>query len=94
MSRHPARWGSALCGLTFLTVAAAWAVLELDLADVDGAGVAVAVALIVLGVVGIAATVVIARRPTLPATPAGERLEEDDHPTRTDRPTDLEEGQR
>lgn len=91
MNRHPLRWGSALTGLTFLAVAAAWTVLELDLLDVEGVGPVVAVVLIVLGVVGIVGTVVIARRPTLPATPSGERLEEDDHPTRTDRPDDLEE---
>lgn len=69
MNRHPVRWGSALTGLTFLAVAAAWAVLELDVVDVEGAGPVVAVALIVLGVIGIAATVVVARRPHQPPVP-------------------------
>ncbi len=91
MNRHPVRWGSALTGLTFLVVAACWAVLELDVVDLDDAGPAVAVALIVLGVVGIAATVVIARRPTMPRTPSDERLEEHDDTTWTDRPIDPEE---
>lgn len=94
MNRHPVRWGSVLSGLTFLVAAAAWAVLELDLVDLDGAGPVVAVALIVLGVVGIAATVVISRRPALPRTPSGERLEEHDDTTWTDRPTDPEGDQR
>lgn len=92
MNRHPVRWGSALTGLTFLGAAVAWAVLELDVVDVDGAGLVVAVALIVLGVVGIVATVVVARRPQQPPVPepavprpaTGERLEENDDPKEND----------
>ena len=78
MNRHPVRWGSALTGLTFLVLAAGWAVIELDVVALDDAGPVVAAALIVLGVVGIVATVVIARRPTMPRTPSSERLETTD----------------
>lgn len=88
MNRHPVRWGSVLFGLTFLAVAAAWTVLELDAVDVEDAGPVVAVALIVVGVIGIAVTVVVARRPTLPATRSGERLEENDD---ADDPDDTKE---
>ncbi len=66
MNRHPFRWGSAVFGLAFAAVVAAWVVLELELLDVDTAGVAVAATLIVLGVLGIVGTVIASRRPSVP----------------------------
>ena len=75
MNRHPFRWGSAVFGLAFAGIVTAWVVLELDLLDVDTAGVVVATTLIVLGVLGIAGTVIATRRSRQP-----EAVEpEDDH---------------
>ncbi|WP_375001968.1 hypothetical protein [Aeromicrobium sp. CTD01-1L150] len=85
MNRHPFRWGSAVFGLAFAAVAAGWTALELDVLDVDTAGVAAAATLIVLGVLGIIGTIVVSRRPQQPAVPVtsspsdqeGEMLEPD-----------------
>lgn len=66
MNRHPFRWGSAVFGLGFAGIVTAWAVLALDLLDVDTAGVVVATTLIVLGVLGITGTVIASRRSSRP----------------------------
>lgn len=61
MTRHPLRWGSLVFGLAFATVVVVWAVAEQGLVTAEAAGAGVAVALIVAGVIGVVATIRVAR---------------------------------
>ena len=61
MNRHPFRWDALVFGLFFLAVLGEWAVWEQNLLDQADLAFTAAAALIVLGVVGILATVVSAR---------------------------------
>lgn len=56
MNIHPPRWGTFTVALLLALVLLGWARWEHDLLDSDQAGLAVAITLIVLGIVGIAAT--------------------------------------
>jgi len=58
MTRHPFRWDALIFGLFFLAVLTQWAVWEQDWLDQDDLAYLAAAGLIVLGVVGILATVV------------------------------------
>lgn len=64
MSRHPVRWGSLFFGVVLATVVVVWAVAEQGLVSAEAAGAGVAVALIVIGVIGVVATIRVARPPT------------------------------
>lgn len=56
MSRHPFRWESLAFGLFFLAVVANWAVWRQDLLTPRQLTLTGSAALIVLGVIGVAAT--------------------------------------
>lgn len=60
--RRRARPASTVFGLLFLAVAGAWAAHEQDLLDGDELGRAMAVGLIVLGALGLLASVLLTRR--------------------------------
>lgn len=72
MNRHPFRWDAIAFGLFFLAVLGQWAVWEMDWLEPDDLAFVAAAVLIVLGVVGIAATAISARpgRRNAPFTPA------------------------
>lgn len=73
MTRHPFRWDAFIFGLFFMAVLTQWAVWEQDWLNQDDLAYLAAAALIVLGVVGILATVVGNRRPKkAPFTPERE----------------------
>ncbi len=71
MKRHAFRWDAVAFGLFFLAILGQWAVWEQDMLSPDDLGYIVAGALILLGLVGIVATVVSARsgHRTAPFTP-------------------------
>ena len=71
MNRHAFRWDAIAFGLFYLAVLGQWAVWEQDLFEPDDLAYLAAAVLIVLGVVGIAATAIGARpnRRTAPFTP-------------------------
>jgi hypothetical protein len=56
MSKHPFRWESLLFGLFFLSVVGNWAVWRQDLLTPRQLSLTASGALIVLGVIGVAAT--------------------------------------
>lgn len=68
MNRHPFRWESLAFGLFFLSVVGNWAVWERDLLTPRELGLTASGVLIILGLVGIAATVRQAR--PVPHTPS------------------------
>lgn len=79
MNRHAFRWDAFIFGLFFLAVLGQWAVWEQDLLGPDDLAYVAAAVLIVLGVVGILATAISARKPrTAPFTPEP-KPETDDH---------------
>jgi len=83
MNPHPPRWGTFTLALLLALVLLGWAWWEQDLLDSEDAGLVLAIALIVLGVVGIAATAWRSRpRRTRPAEP------ETPEPTPVARPAD------
>lgn len=89
MNVHPPRWGTFTVALLLALVLLGWARWEHDLLDSDEAGLAVAITLIVLGIVGIVATAWRSwpgrgPEPTTPAPDAGR----DDETTRRDVPAD------
>jgi uncharacterized membrane protein YqjE len=70
MNRHPFRWEGLAFGLFFLAVLGQWAVWEQDWLDPEDLGYLAAATLILLGVLGIVATVGNSRRPQeAPHTP-------------------------
>ena len=80
MNRHPFRWDALVFGLFFLAVLGQWAVWEQDLLGPEDLAYLAAAVLIVLGVVGILATVVGARKPqTAPFTPEPQPDRRDKH---------------
>ena len=87
MKRHAFRWDAAVFGLFFLAVIGQWAVWEHDVLSPDDVAYLAAGVLIVLGLVGIVATVVSARsdRRTAPFTPST-TTDTTDQPTTTDQP--------
>lgn len=66
MNRHPLRWENLVFGLLFWAIVGNWAVWKRDLLTPRELGLTVAALLIVLGVLGVAATLWQARpaRPT------------------------------
>jgi hypothetical protein len=68
MNRHSFRWEALVFGLFFLAVVGTWTVWKAGLLDSDQLAYAAAGALIVLGVVGIAASIAGPRK--LPAAPS------------------------
>ncbi len=64
MNRHPFRWGSLSFGLIFLACAGSWAVWKQDLLTPREFSLTSAGVLIVLGVLGVAATLWQARPTT------------------------------
>jgi hypothetical protein len=102
MNPHPPRWGVLTVAVLLALVLLGWAWWEHDLLDSDEAGLAIAVVLIALGVVGIAATAWrsmpgrkasatpgSAREPEpVPDAPAPTDRLGDAEPTRTLSPTD------
>ncbi len=79
MTRHPFRWDAAAFGLFFVAVLGQWAVWEQDLLTPDDLAYLAATVLIVLGVLGIAATAIGGRpaRRTAPFTPTPENRHHD-----------------
>ena len=71
MNRHPFRWEGLAFGLFFLAILGQWAVWEQDWLEPEDLGYFAAATLIILGVLGIGATVAGNRRPQeAPHTPA------------------------
>ena len=68
MSRHPLRWEGLVFGLFFLAVVGNWAVWKQDLLTSRQLSLASSGVLIVLGLIGVAATLWKSR--PVPATPA------------------------
>ncbi|MBC7631212.1 hypothetical protein [Aeromicrobium sp.] len=68
MSRHPIRWNSLLFGLLFLAVLGNWMVRTQDLLTTRQLSLTVSGVLILLGLAGVAATILKAR-PARPHAP-------------------------
>jgi hypothetical protein len=68
MTRHPFRWENLIFGVVFLGIVASWAVREQDLLTPRELSITASAVLIVLGVVGIAATLWRARPAPVPPT--------------------------
>ncbi|MCW2840427.1 MAG: hypothetical protein JWR55_1910 [Aeromicrobium sp.] len=68
MTRHPFRWENLIFGVVFLAIVANWAVWKQDLLTPRELSITASAALIVLGVVGIAATLWRARPASVPPT--------------------------
>lgn len=81
MRKHRFRWDSLVFGVFFLAVVGNWAVWKEDILDPRELALSASGVLILLGVLGIAATVWQAR-PTRPAVP-GQPDDADDNPTQT-----------
>lgn len=80
MSKHPPRWESLAFGVFFLAVVACWAVWSEDLLTPRQLSLTASGALIVLGVIGVGATLRPARRtPVTPAVPTTDDPEGHDH---------------
>jgi hypothetical protein len=68
MKKHPFRWESLAFGLFFLSCAANWAVWKQDLLTPRELSLTASGVLILLGVLGVAATLWQARRSPVPST--------------------------
>lgn len=68
MTRHPLRWDSLIFGLLFLLVVGHWAVWKQDLLTARELSLTASGVLILLGVIGVAATLWGARPGPPPAT--------------------------
>jgi len=69
MTRHPIRWSSLVFGLAFLSGLGQWAVRDQDLLSARDLSLTTSAVLIVLGLLGVFATL---WKPTRPADPAAE----------------------
>lgn len=70
MTRHPFRWGGLAFGLFFAAVIGQWALWRSDLLNPDQLAYIAAGVLIVLGTIGIVASIAQPKPPTLgPPTP-------------------------
>jgi uncharacterized membrane protein YqjE len=80
MNRHPLRWDNLIFGLLFLVCVGNWAVWKQDLLTSRELGLTASGVLIVLGVIGVIATLWRTRpaRPTSTDTPEGIDYEEAD----------------
>jgi uncharacterized membrane protein YqjE len=81
MSRHPLRWDSLVLGLFFLAIVAGWAVWQQDLLSQRELSLAASGVLIVLGVIGVAASLWQSRptpAPSVTTTTEGDLHEEAD----------------
>jgi len=67
MNRHPLRWESLVFGLFFLAAAGQWAVWKQDLLTPRELSLTASGVLIVLGILGVAATLWHARPSTAPS---------------------------
>ncbi|AWB93306.1 hypothetical protein [Aeromicrobium chenweiae] len=80
MNRHPFRWEGLAFGLFFLAIVGNWAVWERDLLSTRELSLTASGVLILLGVIGIAATL----RPTRPSQPTPHPVPEGDHDEEAD----------
>ena len=85
MSRHAFRWDSLVLGLLFAAAVGGWAVLDQDALTARQLSVTASVILILLGLLGVAATLVTPRRPAPPSTSSTDTSSTDTQ-TRTDVP--------
>lgn len=78
MNRHPFRWENLAAGLFFLAVVVNWAVWKQDLLTTRELSLTAAAVLILLGLVGVAATLRPTRHEPAVTTEEGEPHEEAD----------------
>jgi hypothetical protein len=77
MTRHPIRWSSLIFGLVFLSWLGQWAVHDQDLMSARNLSLTTSAVLVVLGLLGVTATL---WKPTRPADPTPEPvLTPEDH---------------
>lgn len=78
MRRHPFRWESLTFGLFFLALVGNWAVWKADLLTARELSLTASAVLIVLGVIGVAATLWHARPTPAPTTSTPTRGNDDE----------------
>ncbi|MCW2798720.1 MAG: hypothetical protein JWQ70_192 [Aeromicrobium sp.] len=84
MTRHPIRWSSLVFGLVFLSGLGQWAVRKEDLLSSRELSLTTSTVLIVLGLLGVFATLWKPTRPAAPADPALTTTPEDHSPKGTE----------